>query len=196
MTDADLLRQCVRAVLLQERARATRKRTKSGATIYGPVYRATARPGPGAGARGDHVLFWADTPRTKEFGKHVTKAKIRFRNPYGGSWYENESVVDMMSNADIMEFAESEHIEFEDAEDAAHEVIEFLTDAANLIAWQDPKVIAAIKAAGFDGVVSSDAFGGTTEYVTFSPKQYKVLDSWIDEERTGEIPVNEQKIMI
>ena len=75
-----LLREYIRKILLTEK-------------VYGPVYRATHSPGPEHKhvndpktklPKGGAVLYWAEDPRTAEFGKHVTKAKIRLNDPYMG----------------------------------------------------------------------------------------------------------------
>lgn len=165
--------------------------------VYGPVYRATSSPGPehsgspqpGRRVTRGMVLYWADEPRTGEFGKYVTKAKIRLREPYTGTSMDVYNVVSILDNQEtinILKNLEDDIGPLEDDEDPQDKLTGALEDMHTDGIWQDPSVVHAIKDAGFDGVISTDPHGGDTEYITFSSKQYKILDQWVDEDKTGE----------
>ena len=165
--------------------------------VYGPVYRATPTPGPehsgsprpGRRVTQGKVLYWAPEPRTGAFGKYVTKAMIRLRNPYTGTSTDAYDVVSLLNNQkiiNILKDLEDEIEPLEDDEDLQDKLIYVLESMHLDGVWQDPDIVHAIKDAGFDGVISVDPVGGDTEYVTFNSKQYKILDQWVDEDKTGE----------
>jgi hypothetical protein len=158
--------------------------------VYKPVYRATNAPGVKTGRHGTSILYWADDPRPADFGKHVTKAKIRLKDPYMGTSIEAYNVVALMRDDEVIKILKDIDYEYDsdmyDDYDPSEQLVGVLEDQHHDGIWQRAALINAIKGAGYDGIISTDPHGGRTEYVTFSPEQYKILDSWIDEERTGE----------
>lgn len=154
---------------------------KRGGWVIGPVYH-TQRS---VSLRDDRPAFWAPYPRTKEFGKYVFEAKLRIRNPFTGSEREIDEVLGMMSEADQRALAEA--IEVEPQYLAMH-----LEDKHDHGYWQHPAFLKAIEAAGFDGVMAHDPFGGDPEYVTFSNANVKVLrHGWADELAVNPPPARE-----
>ena len=84
-----LLREYIRKHLIAEK-------------IYKPVYRATNAPGVKTGRYGTSILYWADDPRPADFGKHITKAKIRLEDPYMGTSTETYNVVALMRDDEVI----------------------------------------------------------------------------------------------
>ena len=165
--------------------------------VYGPVYRATPSPGPehsgspqpGRRVTQGMVLYWAPEPRTRAFGKYVTKAMIKLRNPYTGTSTDAYDVVALLDNQKIINMLknlEDDIGQLEDDEDPFDKLAHALESMHHDGIWQDPDIVYAIKDAGFDGIISVDPVGGDTEYITFSSEQYKILDQWVDEDKAGE----------
>ena len=167
-----LLREYIRKTLITEK-------------VWGPVYRATNKQGIPTGKHGTSVLYWADDPRSMDFGKYITKAKIRLNNPYMGTDIQAYNVAYLLTTDEALKALNDSDLDYDPEADPHDELTTMLEDEHNDGIWQTTDLINAIKDADYDGIISTDPHGGETEYVTFTDKQYKILDSWVDEDKIG-----------
>lgn len=162
------------ATSLKEKRRRRKRRKVSTGQTFAPVYHAGKRE-PDL----TRPTYWAERPRTTEFGKTVTKAEITMKQPYDGWEGDARQIAHEVGEAVAAELVEDITMEpwEEDIYDSPEEQLaELLSQEHAEGHWQHKPVIRAIRGADFDGVISNDPFGGETEYVTFSPEQVKILD--------------------
>lgn len=126
-------------------------------------------------------MFFAETPRTAEFGDNVIAAFLNITDPYTGSDEDVDTVVGLFSEEEAKQavLASEGHKDTSDAaewlEENHHEsFVDALRDklmsSTAYAIWQDRAIYQKIKTQ-FDGVMSEDPFGGSAEYIAFSPKQ-------------------------
>jgi len=145
-----------------------------------PVYRAS-RSGKLRSRSPEGALYFADKPRTKEFGPTITKAFINISKPFIFTQSDIEEVVELISDREaikiLKDVGHDYREEMEDRSlDSPTEVIQdFLESTSDDDIYQHKTIFKAIKKAGFDGVITSDSFGGSTEYVVFSAKQVRAI---------------------
>ena len=138
-----------------------------------PVYRASHRQG--LQSRSDGAFYFADEPKTSSFGKFVIKAWIDIQNPFLLLRGQIEDVVAMMPYDHVEKMA----MEDEDFDPDFDEPQDWLIDQMDEGTWQlhqEPVAQGIIKQLGYDGVISSDSFGGYTEYVVFSEDQISIIE--------------------
>ncbi len=141
-----------------------------------PVYRAS-RSGKLRSRSPEGALYFAKVPRSKEFGPTITKAFINISNPFQFISDEIEDVIEYIKDKDAIKILRNVGLdpqeEMDDRSlDTPTEVIQdMMESSADDDVYQHPIIFKAIKRAGFDGVITQDSFGGSTEYVVFSPKQ-------------------------
>jgi len=146
-----------------------------------PVYRAS-RSGKLRSRSPVGELYFADTPRTKEFGPTITKAFINISKPFQFLSDEIEDVVDLISNQEAIKIFNSigvdarEEMEYKGLDEPIELLQDYLDSSSDYEVYQHPLVLKAIKKAGYDGVITQDTFGGKPEYVVFSPKQIYKLE--------------------
>lgn len=120
-------------------------------------------------AMADRPVYFADSPRTTEFGKHEAEAFIDIKNPYLPGGMDDDEVLGRLSERD------AENILGEgqrpDAGTTWHEALRESLVRGTEAPWQEKPFLDAVKASGFDGVISADTHGGKREYVVFSPRE-------------------------
>ena len=130
----------------------------------------------------NNMLFFSKKPRTMEFGNRVFVGDVWFDDPFTFTEDEIYNMESMLSPdlakkvvIDWLGASSWEEIENDPMDPLeGHDLHDFITDSmtGDEGFWQHPIIVAAIKEAGHDGVISQDPFGGSWEYVIFDDKQF------------------------
>lgn len=157
--------------------RKRRRRRRGGREqVFEPVFHAGKRL-----PKLTRPTYWARRARSTEFGKVVTKAAIRFRNPYTGWEGDAEQIAMEMATKEVERILDEELLDpdWEDVFDSPEQALaEALSEQHAEGIWQDRRIVLAIRNAGFDGIISNDPFGGEEEFVTFYPDQVEILETY------------------
>jgi hypothetical protein len=157
--------------------------TKGGKPLL--VYHSSHRE-PHFVERKDKGTFFSEKPRTKEFGGHITPAYLKIENPYSGTMQDIEAVMGELtdkqaqrvlleeSGYDVKTDYGSVWEELPNGDEDPRVALADTLEADITAVWQNRVIMQAIRNAGFDGVIANDPFGGSTEYLVFSPSQIRV----------------------
>jgi len=143
-----------------------------------PVYRASSRQGIRQRLKG---IYFADEPKTKSFGKFVIKAYVNIQNPFYFAPSDIEDIVYALPKEAIRKFSKFIYEtdmydpEYDDPYDV---IIEELGNGDDYQIHQSDEFIEEMKRQGFDGILSTDSFGGYDEYVVFSTDQIHILEEY------------------